>query len=466
MKSLLDKLFIRAFLFILFGFITGIATAQQSLSLRQAVELALRHYPSIQSRQAQVSVGKAVLEDTRHAWLPALRLDEQVDAGTDNSLNSAYFPSGIIPSASGGRRPDNNGNMSVGNIAAIAGDWEIYNFGGYKARTAEAGAALRINEAGLDREKYNITSAVIQNYFELIKYASLLLLQQKNIDRTDTIKHAIQAYINSGLKAGVDSSVAEAELSKARLTYIEWANAYSLVKSRLALLTGLDTASVVPDTAINAQLTGLLMPAVAPIDTFYLQHPFIRYYQSVYEDNLAQQRVIRKAALPKVALMAAGWMRGSSISPLDEYKSLGTGLAYSRYNYLAGVGITYNLFDIKRTQYKLNIQKFRTQAAGQDVEEQKLVLNNALQQADITIQSTVKKLDEIPLQVKAAGEAYGQKLALYNAGLTSIVEVTNALYLLNRAETDAVYTNDEAWKAVFQKAWAGNTISTLLSIFK
>jgi outer membrane protein TolC len=186
----------------------------------------------------------------------------------------------------------------------------------------------------------------------------------------------------------------------------------------------------------------------------------------VYEDNLAQQQVIRKAALPKVALMAAGWMRGSSISPLDEYKSLGTGLAYSRYNYLAGVGITYNLFDIKRTQYKLNIQKFRTQAAGQDVEEQKLVLNNALQQADITIQSTIKKLDEIPLQVKAAGEAYGQKLALYNAGLASIVEVTNALYLLNRAETDAVYTNDDAWKAVFQKAWAGNTISTLLSIFK
>ncbi|HSC37230.1 MAG TPA: TolC family protein [Chitinophagaceae bacterium] len=467
MKSLLNKGFIHALPLICGSFAAGIAAAQQPLSLGRAVMLAIDHYPSVQSRQAQVSAGKAVLEETRHAWLPSLRLHEQLDAGTDNSLNSAYFPVGIIPSASGGRRPDNNSSITTGNIAALAGDWEVYNFGSYKARTAEAGAALRISEAGLDREKYTITATVIQNYLDLVKYASLLALQQKNIQRTDTVKRAIQAYINSGLKAGVDSSVAEAELSKARLIYIEWTNAYNLLKSRLATLTGLDTAAVVPDTSINMYLRGLLAPAATPVDTFYRQHPFLKYYQSVYEDNLAQQQVIRKALLPKVSLMAAGWMRGSGISPSDVYsKNLLDGFGYSRYNYLVGVGITYNLFDLKRTQYRVNIQKFRTMAAGQDVQEQKTLLDNALQQADITVGSVVQKLREIPLQVKAAGDAYGQKLALYNAGITSIVDVTNALYVLNRAETDAVYTNDDAWKAIFQKAYAGNTISTLLSTLK
>ena len=449
------------------SFMWGMAVAQQPLSLSHAVDLALVHYPSVQSRQAQVNAGRAVLEETRHAWLPSLKLHEQLDAGTDNSLNSAYFPVGIIPSASGGRRPDNNSSVATGNIAAIAGDWEIYNFGSYQARTAEARAALRINEAGLDKEKYTITAAVIQNYLELVKYASLLKLQQKNIQRTDTVKRAIQAYINSGLKAGVDSSVAEAELSKARLIYIEWANAYSLIKSQLSTLTGLDTSAVIPDTAINIRLRGLLMPVVPAADTLYAQHPFLRYYQSVYDDNVAQQQVIRKALLPKVSLMAAGWMRGSSISPADVYdKNLLNGFGYSRYNYLAGVGITYNLFDSKRTQYRLNIQKYRILSAGQDVEEQKILLGNALLQADVSIRAAVQKLYEIPLQVKAATDAYGQKLALYNAGISSIVDVTNALYVLNRAETDAVYTNDDAWKAVFRKAYAGNTISTLLSTLK
>ena len=445
----------------------GITVAQQPLSLSHAVDLTLAHYPSIQSGQAKVNAGKAVLEETRHAWLPSLRLHEQLDAGTDNSLNSAYFPVGIIPSASGGRRADNNGIIATGNMAAIAGDWELYNFGSYEARTDEARAALRVNEAGLDREKYTLTAGVIQYYFELVKYASLLRLQQKNIRRTDTVKRVIQAYINSGLKAGVDSSVAEAELSKARLVYIEWYNAYTLAKSQLAALTGLDTSAILPDTAINIHLPGLLMPGAPAIDTFYSQHPFLRYYQLVYDDNLAQQRVIRKALLPKVSLMAAGWMRGSSISPADVYdKNLLNGFGYSRYNYLAGIGITYNLFDSKRTQYRLNIQKFRTIAAQQEVEEQKTLLGNALQQADVSIRSAVQKLLEIPLQVKAATEAYGQKLALYNAGISSIVDVTNALYVLNRAETDAVYTNDDAWKAVFRRAYAGNTLSTLLSTLK
>src|ERR1043165_5655596 len=102
MKSLLNKAFMYVFLCVAGSCMSGIANAQQPLSLSHAVDLALVHYPSIQSRQALVSAGKAVVEDTRHAWLPALRLHEQLDAGTDNSLNSAYFPMGIIPSASGG----------------------------------------------------------------------------------------------------------------------------------------------------------------------------------------------------------------------------------------------------------------------------------------------------------------------------------------------------------------------------
>lgn len=467
MNPSLKKFLIHTLLCMGGSLMAAIAVSQQPLPLSKAVDLALAHYPSVQSRQALVNAGKAALEDTRHAWLPSLKLHEQLDAGTDNSLNSAYFPIGIIPSASGGRRPENDGNLATGNIAAIAGDWEVYNFGSYKARTAEARAALQVSEAGLDREKYSIAAAVVQNYLELVKYASLLTLQQKNIQRTDTVKRAIQAYINSGLKPGVDSSVAEAELSKARLVYIEWTNAYNLIKSQLSALTGLDTSAVIPDTAINRRLFALF-PSAAPVtDTFYAQHPFLRYYQSIYNDNLAQQQVIRKALLPKVSLMAAGWMRGSSISPTDVYdKNLLNGFGYSRYNYLAGVGITYNLFDISRTRYRLNTQKFRTMAAEQDVQEEKTVLSNALRQADITIGSALQKLREIPLQVKAATEAYGQKLALYNAGLTSIVDVTNALYVLNRAETDAVYANDAAWKAVFGKAYAGNTISTLLSTIK
>lgn len=441
------------------------AQNQSYLPLGKAVNLAIAHYPSIQSKQAIVDASKASLKETENAWLPNLKLSDQFDAGTNNSLNGSYFPMGIVPSSSGGRRLENNASMASGNVATIYGDWEIYNFGGYRARNEEARAALKVSENGLGTEQYFVQSAVISNYLELIKYESLVRIQLNNIERTQTILDAISAFVNSGLRSGVDSSVAAAELSKARLTYIDLVNNVNLLKIQLATFTGLDSSAIKADTNIISNVFSVLA-TYSFADSSYNQHPLLQFYHSIYEDNMAQETVIRKSYLPKVSLMASSWIRSSSISPADEYKETFSTFGYTRYNYLAGLAITYNLFDIKRTQLKLNIQRSRSQAARQNFEEQKLQLSNSLAQANTNLRATLKKLSEIPVQKKAASDAYLQKKALYNAGLANIVDVTNALYLLNRAETDEVLVRNEAWKAIFQQANAGNQVNQLLTIFK
>lgn len=445
---------------------TNAQSLTKPLSLSNAVSLALGRYPSIKAGRADVDAANAVLRETQHAWLPSVKLNEQVDAGTDNSLNSAYFPMGIVPSASGGRRQANNSQASLGNLATVFGQWEVYNFGGYAARTNEAKAALHVNEAGLHVEEYRIQSAVIQNYLDLIRYESLIAVQLQNIQRTDTIRNAIKAYVNSGLKAGVDSSVAEAELSKARLNYLELNNSLSQVKNQLSVLTGLDSAVIKGDTAVNASVNEVLLHQL-PVDPEKIQHPVLDYYHAIYEDNIARQNIIRKSYLPKINVMAAGWMRGSSISPEDVYdKNVLNGLSYTRYNYLAGLSITYDLFDVRRARYKLDEQQFLSQAALANFQEQTEQINSSVTEANINIRTAINRLREIPIQQNAANGTYQQKLALYNAGLTNIVDLTNALYLLNRAETDAILATDSAWKALFQKAYATNTLNQLLSIFK
>jgi outer membrane protein TolC len=165
--------------------------------------------------------------------------------------------------------------------------------------------------------------------------------------------------------------------------------------------------------------------------------------------------------------MGSGWIRGSSISPADVYNSsLTNGLAWSRSNYLLGGAITYNLLDPLRARYKSNIQRFLTESARQNMEEQKVQVRLAAQQADINVRASIERLKEIPRQLAAARAAYRQKLALYNSGLTNIVEVTTALYLLNRAETDSILAGDTAWKAVIRKVEAANQLNLFLSNLK
>lgn len=448
------------------------------LSLNKAIGLALQNYPSIRTHQAQLLSGKAGLIETKDHRLPSLNLFEQVDAGTSNNLGSAYFSGGIVPSLSGvSARPENSGTVSSGNIGVAYLQWQVSNFGGYKAEIQEASSRIKVDSMDLQKEQFYISSMVLQSYIDLIKNDYLTRVQLENLQRADTIRRVIKNYVVSGLRPGVDSSLADAAYSKAKLDYLDVVNFFRQSKVQLALLTGLDTAAIEPDLRNDDLLFksfGFLPfrdssqaftgASQSYNDSLQATHPFLNYFHSIYENGQAQEKLIRKAYLPKVYVLGAYWMKGSSINANGSIdKDLSSGLGYTRYNYLAGFGITYDLFNLRREKDRLNVQRFQTEAALHRFDEQKLVLTNAALQASVSLNTALNKFYEIPVQLNAAMNAYKQTQAQYNAGLANIIDLTNAFYVLNRAQTDFVNIKDGVWKAIVQKAYAGNGIYQLLS---
>ncbi len=468
LKTIYKLFFILAVFFCNNKVVNGQQGKKPMISIKEAVDAAVKNYPSILVRQQQINLGKARVEDVRHANLPTIIAADQISFGSDNSNSGSYFTiGGAFPSVSGGNRTANKFNIAGGNIAAITATWEIYNFGAYDAATNEAIASLHIDESGLSREKYFLTANVIQNYFDLAKYVDLLNLQQKNIDRAVTLKNVIKSFVINGLRPGVDTSIAEAELSKARLDYLNLYKNLLLTRSQISTLTGLDTSAVVPDSNISSKIKTFITQTF-PNDTNAInQHPLIQYYDAILNDNLAQSEFIRKSYMAKVFLQASTWLRGSSISAPDNFDSNPfSGLIYSRGNYLVGAGITYDLMSKRKRDYKLDVQKYRTEVARASLVEQKTILNNYMDQANINLEAANNSLKEIPIQYKSANDAYQQKLALYNSGLATIVDLTNALFLLNRAETDAVIIQSEVWKATVQKVYAENRVNQFLDFLK
>jgi outer membrane protein TolC len=195
-----------------------------------------------------------------------------------------------------------------------------------------------------------------------------------------------------------------------------------------------------------------------------VNHPLLNYYQSVYKNNLATENAIKKSNLPKLSFLTATWLRSSSIDVAGRFKSAPDAFSYNRYNYMTAMALTYNLFDGKKRLDKLRVQRFQTDASLQQYSQQKDQLTIANQESDIQLSTALSKLKEIPVQLKAASDAYTQKLSLYNAGLVNIIDLVNAYYILNRAEIDEVMVKDEYWKAVFKKAYAANMFNQLLSI--
>lgn len=430
------------------------------VSLKDLLQLVSKKAPALLADSANVRIRKAQEAATRSNWLPALKLDYQADVGTNNNLPGGYFSYGIVPGNSR-VRTDGNSSTILTDLGIVSFDWEFCNFGGYAAQRQVAASDVQVAQAGYALSRYNLAAYAIGYYFQLLRLQDQLSIQARTIARNEEIARSIGALARSGVRAGVDTSIAGAELSKARLDYIELANQQNEVRLQLATLSGLDAAAILPDTTYEEKLiTGFSAITLSEPDT--AAHPLLKPLEDAVQNSLDREKLVRRSYNPKLSLDAAAWGRGSSVSAADEFRPLGDGWGFERGNYLAGIGISYNLFDLKRRQLQLHVQQAATGYARARLDDQRARLAESLSTTNADLHTAQQRLDEIPYQLNAAQAAYRQKLSLYRNGLTDIVALNAALAVLYRAETDKANARYLYCMALFRRAVAANRVDALL----
>lgn len=450
---------------LLFGAI--VAKAQQSpkpITLKELLNTVDQKAPALVTDSAAILIRKAQAAETRDNWLPNLNLNYQADIGTSNNTTGPYFGFGIIPSSSGGIHNSNVTTTLSDNLGIAAFDWEVYNFGKYGAQNKVANADINVEQHHFAESKYQLQAYTISNYLQLLRLQNFLGIQFRNIQRTQEILRSIRSLAKSGVRAGVDTSIAQAELSKARLNYIELSDQLKQYQLQLSAVSGFPYQSIIPDTTVEMTLINKPAAYLFPADTS--NHPLINYYKSVYQNNLQRENLVKKLYNPKVLLEAAAWGRASSVDANNQYNNLSTGYGFQRGNYLIGVGISYNLFDLRRRQLKLSTQKASTNYAYKQLQEQQQLLAINASQADVEMQTALNRLKEIPNQLKAANDSYRQNLSLYRNGLSDIVTLDAALNLLYRAETDYMQAKYDYSNALFRKAITENQVNSVLNLLK
>lgn len=435
-------------------------TQEKNISLGDMLNSVLQHAPGLRTDSAAIGIRQRQLEAAQFNWLPSLKLNYQLDLGTNNNLPGGYFSYGIVPSNSRVREAGNSSTILT-DIGIAAFDWEIYNFGAFDAQRKVAAADLRVEESGFEQSKYQLQSVVTNYYLQLVRLKDMMSIQTENIKRNEEIRKSILALAVAGIKAGVDTSIAAAELSRARLVYLELSNQKKQLQLQLANISGFHPYTIQPDSLLEDRLIRSYVHFLSMMpDT--AQHPYLLYYKALKDNSLSKELLVQKTYLPRISLQAAIWGRGSSVSAADEFRALSKGVGFERGNYLVGVGITYNLFDNKRKKLQLKTQQAVTEFATQQLQEQKTVLTLRSQQAQTELTTAYDRLQEIPQQLDAANAAYRQKLALYRNGLTNLVDLNTALNILYRAETDYANARYVFCKALFEKAIVENQLPSLL----
>ncbi len=393
--------------------------------------------------------------------LPEFNLNAQVNLGTNNNLPGGYFSNGIVPGNSK-VRTEGNSSTILTDLGIANVNWTIYDFGENRALQQVAASNVEVERSKYNQSKYQLQATAIDNYLQWLRTEEFMSIQLLHIQRNKEIQQSIMVLAKSGIKPGVDTSIAEAEISKLRLNYVQLKGQAQQYKLMLSAVAGIPVEQLQADTNYINKIVVINQAIFPGADSAMANHPLLNYYNSIYLNSLDKERLVKKSFLPAVSLQGAVWGRGSSVSASDQFRSLSTGVGFERGNYLVGLGITYDLFDLKRKQVQLRTQQAATNVAEKEFQRQQLLLNLNENKVDAQLVTAGEGLQEIPHQLAAAQAAYRQQLSLYKNGLTSILELNTALEVLYRAETDLIRAKYVYSQMLFEKAINSNQVQTLL----
>ncbi|MNY31313.1 Outer membrane efflux protein [compost metagenome] len=128
-----------------------------------------------------------------------------------------------------------------------------------------------------------------------------------------------------------------------------------------------------------------------------------------------------------------------------------------------GLTLSWNLTNIFRQNSKVGEQQFITKSLIHEHQLLNEELNAQAALAKAKTKNAVENFEETKVQLTAAQQAYLQHKALYENGLTNLVDYTQTLYSLNRAEIDFEIAQNNVWQALLLQAAAHGDLNVLLN---
>ena len=89
-----------------------------------------------------------------------------------------------------------------------------------------------------------------------------------------------------------------------------------------------------------------------------------------------------------------------------------------------------------------------------------------MSQATSALETSDANLLELPSQLKAAQDIYQQKMAQYKAGIISLIDLTNASFVLYRSQTDYLDVVTDWYLAQLGKAAYAGSLEQFIQTIK
>ena len=431
---------------------------QTSLNITQAVETALRNYPSIRVTQEQMTAAAAGIRLAQTAYLPSVDGIAQVNRATRNTFYGLLLPQTVIPGVDGVAA--NNLGSVWGSGAGILVTWQPFDFGLRAANVAAARAARERAEAALTRTRYDVAVATADAFLTVVAAQQTERAARAAIESWQTLQKSIHALVAAELRPGADEARVQTELALAQTQDAQAGQAIEVALAAAAQFVGMEPSRL---NLAPGRMLEQLPPEPAELALNAAAHPLAREQDAVIAQDRRHLESLEKTYRPQFFLQGVASARGTGMLPDGARLGGVNGLGPTTQNYSVGLTVTFPVMDKFAIREQEAMQAANIRAGQAQYQVITTQLGAQFNAALAALNGARRVAANTPVEVTSARVALQQAAARYRSGLAPIDEVAQAQRLLVQAQIDDALARLNVWRARLQVETARGNIQPFLA---
>ncbi len=397
----------------------ALAAEKKPLSVQECIDIALKNHPSIKSSEKTVTVFDEQYKEAFSSYYPKVSLDASY---TRAEAKAVTFIPGVTESYQ----------------AFLKLEQKIYDFG--RSEGTVEGARLRVDARteDLSKARQDVIYNVKEAYFGVSKAIGLIKVQEAALVQAESHLRQAKAFYEAGAKAKFDVTKSEVDLNAAKLEVIKAGNAYSTAMASLKNRMGvaysypMDIVAVTGKSQNSASLEEGINEALK-------NRPEIKSVDAGIREGEASLKVSKGGYYPNLTASA-------SFGYYDQYPVGSDESLFQDKNqrWNAGLALNLPLFEgfLTRSKVSESIANIEALKAQKDNVINSVTLE--VTQAYLDLQNAVARIDLTESGVVMAKENLDIANGRYEAGVGTLLEVTDAQSALVKAETDLINARYDA----------------------
>jgi outer membrane protein len=429
-----------------------------SLTIGQAVEMALSNYPSIRVSEEQMNAAAAGIRLAQTAYLPRVDGLAQINRATRNTFYGLLLPQSIIPGVDG-VAANNFGTVWDSGLGVLV-SWQPFDFGLRRANVEAATAAREQAQATISRTRFDVSVATADAFLTVLAAQQTAQAASGAVDSWEVLLKSSHALVTAELRPGADEARVQAELALARTQVAQAEQAIDVARATVAQFVGLSPSQV---NLSPGKSLGQLPPEneTSPLDPS--AHPLAREQNALVAEEQSKLTSLERTNYPQFLVQGLAAARGTGMET-DGLRLGGVnGLAPTVQNYSVGLTVTFPFMD----RFSIREQEAMQSATIRAGQAQSQVIAADLQAKFNTALATLTGARRIaantPAVLTAARSALRQATARYQAGLSPIDDVAQAQRLLVQAQIDDALARLSVWRALLEIDTARGDIQPFLA---